>query len=250
MMKFKPAIRANKPGYFGRATDFPIKVARRHFAGETVIDDRIEVVLVGHGRSPEGKHFAGRINAASLVVRMWDWEWQTSKDYGQRYDFGVIEISNGDLKRFWQYYKSEPAFGYIASFLHPTVQRIPPSTSIISQYAAGWVDEAKAMGGLGATGRLEFTRGSIAAMWLMESYLLPQDHLVLVGFDMVRAGHTFPTNDAFAPSYQTNPGSFGVHGWRGGVTKYGNHDFAVEAPLLRKVAERNQVRMSFAQDIW
>jgi hypothetical protein len=112
-----------------------------------------------------------------------------------------------------------------------------------------WSRIGRAMGGIGATGRLEFTRGTIAALWAIERSEIG-DEIVLVGFDNVRRGVSLPRDEAFCPAYQASEGSYPFDAYVDGVTKFGNHDYAIEAPLLKTWADLHRVALVFAEDVW
>lgn len=202
-------------------------------------------VIVGHGRSPEGKGWADRIDAVDCVVRMWDCGWQPPPDYGSRYDYGVIEIGAGLVEKAMRHKQRDPAKGWIASLLHGKAT-LPANTEIVDQ--TPWNRIGRKLGGIGATGRLQFTRGTIAACWAIEKGLWGE--VVLVGFDVIHRGRSLGLNEDFCPEYQKNPGTFSFSGWTGGKTKAGNHDFVCERKVMKRLADDNGVQLSFAQEIW
>lgn len=203
-------------------------------------------VVVGHGRSPEGKGWGPRIDAARCVIRMWDWGWQDAADYGTRYDYGVIEIGTGLIEKAMKHKRSDPAKGWIASLLHGKPSRLPPNSEIVDQKR--WNDIGRRLGGAGATGRLQFTRGTIATCWAIEQERWSE--IVLVGFDVILAGKTLGTEKDFSPAYRKNPGTFSFSGWRANTSKFGNHDFKVERKVIATLAEEHGVRVNFAQEVW
>lgn len=206
-------------------------------------------VVVGHGRSPEGAGWGRLIDGADLVIRMWDWHWQPADDYGTRYDYGLIEIAPVLLERARQHGKRSPRLGWVGSQLYcgRRAMTLPARTEVIDQKR--WSRIGRAMGGIGATGRLEFTRGTIAALWTIERTEIG-DAVILVGFDNVRRGASLPLEQAFCPAYRANEGSYPFDGYVGGVAKYGNHDYAIEWPLLKTWADLHRVSLDFAEDIW
>lgn len=204
------------------------------------------IAIIGHGRSPEGRGWGDRIDQC-LTVRMWDWQWQDRRDYGTRYDYGFFEAHPLMMRAFATNRTGDPAIGWLASVLGDLKRCIvPDGTDLIRQDR--WTDLGRQMGGMGRTGNLKFTRGTIAACWAIESGL--DDEVVLVGFDHVRAGRTFRLDQAFSPAYRNNPGTFSFKAHRGGVDKAGNHDFAIERPVLVCLARMNGIKLSFAQDVW
>lgn len=207
-----------------------------------------QIVIVGHGRSPEGKAWARRIDAANIVIRMWDCAWQPLSDYGIRYDIGFFEIGGGLVGKFRRNQRGrDPSLGWVASWLYGLERQLPQRTEVIDQ--TPWNRVGKGLGGIGQTGRLQFTRGTIAACWAIER-ASPGDEIILVGFDNIRAGATLPLDQAFCRDYQRNPGSYSFNGYRGGLRKCGNHDFLIERPVMEHLAEKASVRLSFADVVW
>ncbi|MES0071918.1 hypothetical protein [Mesorhizobium sp. M0058] len=206
------------------------------------------IAIIGHGRSPEGKRWGPRVDGCDLVVRMWDCAWQASADYGGKYDYGLIEAHPAMMLTFQKNNRRRPARGWIASKLHrPERCGLPPKCELVDQ--APWNQIGQKLGGMGATGRLQFTRGTIATCWAIEN--APRGStVVLVGFDNIVAGRTLELNQAFAPVYQRNPGTFSFGAYKGGVSKAGNHDFAVELPVMQHLAAKYHVRLVTADEIW
>src|SRR5690606_18855443 len=48
------------------------------------------IAVIGHGPSPAGMGLGPEIDASDLVIRLHDCEWQDRADYGERYDWGVL----------------------------------------------------------------------------------------------------------------------------------------------------------------
>lgn len=205
------------------------------------------VAIIGHGRSPESKRWGEIIDRCDVVVRMWDWTWQDPVDYGTKYDFGFFEIEESLVKTFTQHNKRWPTKGWVASLLRFTKAELPANTEIVSQ--TPWTFEAMRMGGLGETGKLEFTRGTIATCWAI-CRAAPGDMIILVGFDNVLAGKHLPMEQAFSKAYRTNPGSLTFAGYKPNAVKYGNHDFAIESKIMARLAERHGVTLAYARDSW
>ncbi len=179
---------------------------------------------------------------------MWDWTWQAPEDYGTRYDFGFFEVHPSMMQAFYQHRKRMPAKGWVASLLRPTDPKlIPADTELIDQVK--WTTIGASWGGVGATGNLQFTRGTIAACWAIEK-ANRGDEVILVGYDNILIGKALPLNEAFAPIYQRNPGSFPCDQYKGNVTKDGNHDYRIERPVLEHIAAERGVTIRFAQKIW
>lgn len=213
-------------------------------------DDRgsSDIAVIGHGRSPEGKGWGGRINACT-VIRMWDWCWQARDDYGSRYDYGLFEAHPAMMRTFYENNRADPDKGWVASALFaPERCRLPKNTQLVDQ--APWNALGKRLGGKGQTGRLQFTRGTIATCWAIETLAKRGDRIVLVAFDNIRVGRALPLDEAFSKAYQANPGTFSFSSYLENATKYGNHDYAIELPVMRHLAARHGVEIAFAQDIW
>lgn len=205
------------------------------------------IAVIGHGRSPEGQGWAGRIDACDTVVRMWDWSWMPPADYGTKYDYGLFEIEHAMARRFKLHNQREPSKGWIGSLLRATRETLPPNTEVVDQVK--WTVIGKSMGGLGATGRLELTRGTIATCWAIE-HAKAGDEIILVGFDNYAAGQHLPLEQAFCPAYRANPGTFPFNGYKSGVRRYGNHDLGIERVLVDKLAGQRGVRVRLAQEVW
>lgn len=224
--------------------------------------------IIGHGKSPEGKGWAPLIDACERVVRMWDWQWM-GPDYGTRYDYGIIEVHPGTMRRFWEHNERTPAKGFVASYLwvpgpspakseaarareiakaRQRAPKLPVPTQVYNQ--RDWLDgEGACIGGVGETGRWELTRGAFAACWAIITSS-PGDTVLLVGFDNLYAGYTLPMGDAFPAAYLADPASAKFSDYFDGQTKSGNHDFPAEHGLIEYLAERRGVRLQWAQDVW
>lgn len=203
--------------------------------------------IVGHARSPEGRGWGPLLDACGGVLRMWDSGWQNAADYGTRYDIGFLEIGHGLVEKAMRHRKRDPNRGWLASWLHGSSPRLPKMTEVVDQRE--WTAVGRRFGGVGTTGRLEFTRGTVAACWAI-SRAEPGDEIVLVGFDNIRRGVTLDIDKAFCPEYRAHPGSFSFNGYKGGETKFGNHDYTVERPVMEFLAAERGVILSFAQDVW
>lgn len=206
------------------------------------------IAIIGHGRSPEGTRWGALIDGCDLVIRMWDCAWQAPADYGSKYDFGLLEAHPQMVQTFQKNNRRRPALGWVASVLHqPERCALPPNTELVDQ--TPWNELGKKLGGIGATGRLQFTRGTIATCWAIEKAKRGST-IVLVGFDNIVAGQTLNIDKAFSPVYRRNPGTFSFSAYRGGVSKFGNHDFAIELPVMKHLAAERRVRLITAGEIW
>jgi len=207
------------------------------------------IAIIGHGRSAEGQGWGRHIDACSLVVRMWDCHWQAPTDYGRKYDYGLFEIAGGITEKFNRFNQRDPRRGWIASFLWRahTAIALPAKTEIIDQRR--WTSVGVEIGGMGTRGKLQFTRGTIAACWAIEN-AKPDDKVILVGFDNVMARVALPIETGFSPGYRAEPSTFHFDGYVEGAARYGNHDFGVEYPVMKRLASRNGVEVVFAQREW
>ena len=77
------------------------------------------IAVVGHGLTPKGKGWGYNIDRSDVVVRMWNYHWQTPKDYGRKYDYGMFEISKTELARFNRHNVRFPGLGWLAFNLQP-----------------------------------------------------------------------------------------------------------------------------------
>lgn len=209
----------------------------------------MRVAIIGHGRSPEGRGWGSRIDACNLVVRMWDCHWQKSPDHGSRYDYGFLEAQPQLVRKFYEHRRRAPHFGFVASALTGALDcKLPEGTTLVHQRR--WNDIGRSFGGIGATGRLQFTRGTIAACWAIEALCHVGSSLLLVGFDNVHQGRALPIEEGFSESYRAAESTFTFRGYTEGAIRYGNHDFACEGPTLEWLCEKHGVQLEFAQDLW
>jgi hypothetical protein len=209
------------------------------------------IAIIGHGRSPEGRGWGERINAADHVVRMWNWHWQDPADYGTRYDTGVIEVHKTTIRDWRAHNQHQPESGWIASMLmryRDMVTELPRGAQIIDQEKYLRLPPRQ-MRGFGETGVWQLTRGGIAACWAISS-AREGDTVVLVGFDVIKAGIALPVVDAFSPEYMQSGGFFGMGAYVAGKSKEGNHDYAAERELYQFMAARSGVSVAYAEDIW
>lgn len=209
----------------------------------------VTYTVIGHGRSPERKKWGKRIdNRSDFVIRMWDCAWQEPADYGVKYDYGFLELYGPVLNNFYLHNKRQPKLKWLASVLfNGDKLQAPPNTERIYQHR--WARVGVALGGVGASGRLELTRGTIAGCWAIEM-CEPGDTVVLVGFDNIRAGIAAPIDEAFSPAYRANPGTFSFESYEAGVSKFGNHDYAIEHKIMQNVAKLYGVHVRFAEEVW
>lgn len=213
------------------------------------------VAVIGHGRSPEGRHWGALIDRCDVVVRMWDWGWQDREDYGERYDIGMLEAHPSYMLQWRRHNQHEPEVGWVASIVdHNVLSRCttPVPTELFDQMP--WVKYGQSIGGIGMTGRLRYTRGTLAALWTITRADARQ--VILVGFDSIQKRHAEPTQEAFSPTYLQNPGTFSFSHYSktvaedGTTTKHGNHDYAVERPVLEHYAAEHGVELLWANDVW
>lgn len=207
--------------------------------------------IIGHGRSPEGRGWGERINAANHVVRMWNWHWQEPADLGTRYDTGLLEVHKLTIRDWRRHNKHQPAAGWIASLLNPyrEMTRELPKDCLLLDQDTFMRQMPRAERGVGETGVWQLTRGGIAACWAL-SRAREGDEMILVGFDVIKAGIALPVADAFSPDYVNSGGFFGMGAYVPGKTKEGNHDYEAERRLIEFLAARAAVKVHFAEEIW
>lgn len=207
--------------------------------------------VIGHGRSPEGRGWGSLIDAAHRVVRMWNWHWQAEADYGRRYDWGLMEVHKATVRDWRAHNQRQPGDGWIASLLmryRDMEKDLPRSARLVDQQR--WLEMRRPQDrGCGETGRWQLTRGGIAACWSIMN-AEAGDRIILVGFDVIRAGIAMAPDEAFSPDYQQSAGFWGLDGFKEGATKEGNHDYPAERRLIEFLAERSGVGLAFAQDCW
>jgi hypothetical protein len=207
------------------------------------------IAVIGHGLTPKGKGWGEKIDACNVVLRMWDWHWQNEEDYGRKYDVGFFEIAPPLLKTFFKYNQSQPDLGYVGSVLwHANECQLPPRTEIITQDA--WAAVGTRLGGHSKTGKLAFTRGTIAACWAVDRFANAGDVVILVGFDNVKLGKTLSPEAGFPEEYRKQPSTFTFSGYKSNERSYGNHDFGIEWPVLQYLAKEREVKIAFADDLW
>lgn len=200
------------------------------------------IAVIGHGRSPEGRHWGERIDSCDAVVRMWDWFWQPNADYGEKYDYGVVALIPFSLEPFHKAPKAIPRIAWLGYARGKGETPVLPNMEIIDQR---YRDEAVRLGGRPG---MNLTRGCAAVCWAIEA----ADEVVLVGFDNLKARACLDIDAAFCPDYQAlwdrwHPG------WRGrlySTKRQGSHDVAIERPLIEALARKRGVTVAFAEDIW
>jgi hypothetical protein len=205
-------------------------------------------IVIGHGRSPEGRGWGGKIDSCEIVIRMWDWRWQPFIDYGSKYDYGLFMLTPKGIQIFNEYNETKPQRGWLAYMGKPTpLGLLPKGVPVELVDTAHWVDAAVAMGGAGLSGKLTLTRGTAAAAWAIQE---EKERVILVGFDNVACGINRPIEESFCPDYwNLYMGRFDQGKdkyYPIGQSKTATHDMAVEMPLLQKLASRRGVRL----EIW
>lgn len=212
-------------------------------------------VVVGHGRSPEGRGWGKLIDSADRVVRMWDWsEWQAPADYGMDYTHGVFVLTRKQIEIFWEHNKAWPTVGWLAFLGKPTGGLLPNNTTLIDP--TPWTKLAQErFGGAGIRGTLTLTRGTQAACWALDTSG-PGDQVVLVGFDNVVRRTNMEVEAAFCPAYwklyndRFPNKDEKVYVYPPNQPLTNTHDMRVESPLLHLYAEKRQIKFAFAQNIW
>lgn len=181
---------------------------------------------------------------------MWNWHWQTPADYGTRYDVGLIETHKKIIRQWREHNAATPRLGWIISRLEGGSSLGLPSPHVIVDQQQWLVNEGRACHGSGETGRWELTRGGIAACWTICKAPVGST-VILVGFDVIKAGIAPAVDEAFGPTYQASGGFWGIDGFTPGATKEGNHDYPAERRLIELVAARKGgVTLAFAEDVW
>jgi hypothetical protein len=212
------------------------------------------IAVIGHGKSPEGRGWGKRIDGALWVIKMWNCQWQTAEDHGARYDWGLIETHRKLMKLWRENNQHTPSMGWLVSILdryQGWQAEVPKPARFIEQTSWLRKDWAIAIGGCGATGKWELTRGGLAACWAIE-HAPPGEEIVLVGFDNLHAQHYLPLDVGFSQVYQDDPmGCWIYPSYVPEGTKDGNHDVVAERKLVEiMTARRGDIRLSFAQDVW
>lgn len=187
------------------------------------------VVVVGHGASAEGRGLGSRIDEHP-VVRMWNCHWQAKADYGVRYDYGLFcPPLDGHRKTpsqsWWAYdVNSEGAREEIDGVPVRLLMHRP------------WEARALSMGATAEGRRYKLTRGCAAICAAMG--LLKPDCLLLVGFDMIRAGATVSPRYGSAAQADFDEAMAGrEHVFKtGGEPREGAHDLNVESRLVTAMA--------------
>jgi hypothetical protein len=44
---------------------------------------------------------------------MWNWTWQDPKDYGTKYDYGMLDVAKVLIEEFYNHKKADPAIGFL-----------------------------------------------------------------------------------------------------------------------------------------
>lgn len=209
----------------------------------------MEWAIIGHGSSPTGRGWGRYIDACGKVVRMWNWHWQNLLDYGEAYHVGFYELHPTEMARFHRYNQRTPQHHWLGVRSHHKPYFEAPLSPTVEIDPHPWVSLGISLGGMGTKGRLVLTRGSTAAAWAVEQ-AKPGDRVILVGFDNTKAGVALTKVDGFPNAYVESAGIFPFRNYKGGERRYSNHDYGVERPLLETLAERGNVELSFAEDIW
>lgn len=207
-------------------------------------------IVVGHGKSLEGAELGDYINQCDGVVRMWNCHWQDANDFGKRYDYGLFELAPKLYNTFTSHLNSDsiplPDAGWIALYLKGAMPtNLPTNTKVI--YQDKWVAVGKRLGGLGETGRLRLTRGTIAACWILS--VIQPSRLVLAGFDNIYRGKALSIKDGFTDAYINSSGIFGWESYKPDQIKMGNHDLAVERGIINNLSLNRNVEVLFSQDL-
>jgi hypothetical protein len=208
----------------------------------------VDFIVVGHGLTPVGRKWGKKIDRANTVIRMWNFHWQNPVDWGRKYDFGFLEVSPTEMVRFQKHNCKVPTTAWLASDLAPYTGTLPAGAHIVWIRPGGWVERAIKLGGKGDRNKyLKLTRGVRAAAWAIERR---PKRVILVGFDNVKEGIALTIEEGYPPEYVSCPATFPFRDYTGGQVRYSSHDYSVEWPFLSMLAEENNVRLVFAEDIW
>lgn len=192
------------------------------------------VVVIGDGPSPEGMCWGDKIDAQDRIVRLYNHEWQRTKDYGTHYHHGVITSIKDPWRAWrrptlsWFYFKSSGASdGDVREINDVAVVRLDHDK---------WHARALAMGGKAREKSLKLTRGFAAAAGAIET--LRPKLLYLIGMDMLRTGATMSPRYAMAASAWRDQVYPGVpqEAQPAGSRHEGPHDYEVESALLASLA--------------
>lgn len=206
----------------------------------------MNIAIIGHGASANGRRWRDLIDGCDTVVRMWDCDWQDPRDYGERYDVGLVNADRRSVEAFIQSVRRAPAEWWVYDLGH--MPNLPDATVIDP---APWCERAVALGGETTRDRLNLTRGCVAAA---HAITLRPERVFLVGFDAIRDGgvlrpmYTRGFCDQAVARY--GPGGQRESGFPIGTVRTKTHDFSVEGRLLADLAAEHEVDLCHAEDIW
>lgn len=190
-------------------------------------------VIIGSGPSPRFRAWGQRIDAYEAVIRFTGQSDYEVKDYGEKVTYGFYQVAPKFVRTLINSPPTiEPDRGWVASYLKGDAYELPNTCDIVEQ--TRWLAMARQFirSAVMQRRKLRLTRGCVAACWALES-CAPKGSVTLVGFDFVRQGYCQGGKFGEQPSEL----------WR-------HHNFAVERPLLTRLAELNNVEVLFAQDEW
>lgn len=192
------------------------------------------VAVIGRGPSALGRWWGDKIDKFDCVIRNWDHfgKGYTKHNLGEKYDIAFYQVSPKYIQKLvTSTPKRQPAIGWLGSYLKGTPTAYSNEIDSIDQ--TDWVKQAKKMGGKSEQPpRLLLTKGTVAACWAI-SKTKPKGRVMLVGFDIVRAGYA--VGGRYGPDK--------LYRWR-------RHDFSIERKLLEHYAAEANVKLQFAQDVW
>lgn len=182
------------------------------------------ICIIGHGPSPVGRGWGPRIDAQT-VVRMHDWAHQPAEDYGSRCDHAVLpgpwlDRALGQLGR-------APICAWWIYMLPGRRPRIPIPATVLGVPTRA-IEVAIEMDAPAPT------RGLCAAA--MSAATFPEEEIVLVGFDTLRAGAATQYPDWYGMKIGED---------RIGRSANHRHDFAAERAALAHLP-----RVRHAEDVW
>lgn len=193
------------------------------------------VAVVGGGASPKNRALGQAIDAADVVVRMFDhrWELDNPKDYGRRWDVGFFIVNPGPAFQRWQPRgKTTPSTWWGALALDQFKDMLP----IFNKRGSFRLFDATGLSPLSVTltkdagPRPVIARGVLAVLAALE-FLQPRS-IRLYGFDNLVAGKIT------ASATKTEPINMGRR-------RLGRWDPVNDANLLRHLTAKADTSLEF-----
>ena len=213
------------------------------------------IVVVGSAPSPVGRGWGERIDAADMVVRLWDWHWQDAADYGSRCDAALLTTTPPYMARAAALVQRLPRTWW-AYDIHGHWSLAPPGewrglpVEVINVRGYATAAMRKGFHGTARRRKFDLTRGAAAAVWAMASRRPAE--LVIVGMDGVLDARWAPARQRYAPGALA---AFLPPGDRVSPTpddglKTPSHDAAGERWAIDEAARRNGVAVLDAREVW